>query len=209
MEVAPDPRNIILYDRYKNTTIAYSSNTTGVLGPPQYVIIDRKWIKWFGARESLIRYDDISWNSYPFQRIGESDNISSLAVDESGDIWVGRDDGLHGLGLWRFHPPVITNINENASLPKSLKITGNHPNPFNPSTTISFTLSSPGQAELDVYSSTGQKVCTLISGNQTAGTHSVVWDGRDDSRKAVSSGVYLSRLQMGDKVAFGRMLLLK
>jgi hypothetical protein len=83
------------------------------------------------------------------------------------------------------------------------------PNPFNPETTISFSLSSPGITELAVYSASGQQIRTLISGAQKAGTHSVVWDGRDDTGKPVSSGVYLSRLIVGKYFATGKMLLLR
>jgi len=93
--------------------------------------------------------------------------------------------------------------------PAQFALLVNYPNPFNPSTTISFTLPSPSRAELDVYSITGQRIRTLVSGIQSSGKHSILWDGRDDSGKAVSSGVYLSRLVMGKKVAVGRMLLLK
>ncbi len=84
-----------------------------------------------------------------------------------------------------------------------------HPNPFNPSTTLSFTLPSPARAELAVYSVTGQWVRTLLDGTVSAGSHSVVWDGRDDSGKPVSSGVYLSRLTTGKRTATGKMVLVR
>lgn len=93
--------------------------------------------------------------------------------------------------------------------PSAFALTGNYPNPFNPTTTISFTLPSSGAATLAVYSVTGQKVRELVSGPLTAGAHSVVWDGRDNSGKAVSSGVYISRLSMGNKTTAGRLLLAK
>ncbi len=93
--------------------------------------------------------------------------------------------------------------------PRAFHLFPAHPNPFNPSTTISFTLPAPSRAELAVYSITGQRVRTLISGSLTMGKHTAVWDGRDDSGKPVSSGVYLSRLTAGKQTATGRMVLVK
>jgi hypothetical protein len=94
-------------------------------------------------------------------------------------------------------------------IPQVLSISGIRPNPFNPSTTLSFTLPRSGHAELAVYSITGQRVRTLLSGPLSAGSHSVVWNGRDNSGKPVSSGVYLSRLTAGKQTATGKMVLLK
>lgn len=85
----------------------------------------------------------------------------------------------------------------------------NFPNPFNPSTTISFSLPETGRASLVIYNASGQKVRELVTGILNAGRHSVVWDGRDGDGKMVSSGVYISRLTMKDRAASNRMLLLK
>ena len=64
-------------------------------------------------------------------------------------------------------------------------------------------------ANLNVYNIMGQKVRTLISDTMTAGTHSIHWDGSDDSGKFVSSGIYLILLKSGSKVTTHRMILLK
>jgi agmatine/peptidylarginine deiminase len=71
----------------------------------------------------------------------------------------------------------------------------NYPNPFNPATTFSFELKYPGPALLTVIDARGRLVRTLVRGEQTAGTHEVVWDGRDDGGRQVASGVYYYRLQ--------------
>lgn len=93
--------------------------------------------------------------------------------------------------------------------PVNFAIIGNFPNPFNPSTTISFSLPESGQASLAIYNASGQKVRELASGTLTAGRHSVVWDGRDQNGNTVSSGIYISRLTMNNKVTANRMLLVK
>ncbi|MHB9027920.1 MAG: Omp28-related outer membrane protein [Candidatus Latescibacterota bacterium] len=105
-------------------------------------------------------------------------------------------------------PPSPIFVRENAA-PVGFALTGNHPNPFNPSTTISFTLPASGPASLAIYDITGRKVRELVNGRMSAGAHSVVWDGRNTNGKAVSSGVYFSRLTQGKKAVSGRMLLVK
>ena len=84
-----------------------------------------------------------------------------------------------------------------------------YPNPFNPVTTISFTLPASGFAELAVYNLTGQKIRTLIGGELSPGVHEVVWDGCDDSGDPVSSGIFVSRLAAGENVVTNRMMLVK
>ena len=93
--------------------------------------------------------------------------------------------------------------------PSDFALLGNYPNPFNPSTTIEFSLPEAGFAQLVIYNVMGQKVRELVAGTMTPGVHSVVWDGRDYSGKTVSAGVYFSQLRMNDQVVTGRMTLVK
>lgn len=121
-------------------------------------------------------------------------------------------DGKTGIYIVDFPVSSMSSLQPTAvteAVPVNFALAGNYPNPFNPSTTISFTLPSSGIANLSIYSITGQKVRDLVSGPLSSGAHSVTWDGRDASGKAVSSGVYLSRLSMGNHTATGRMLLEK
>jgi cellulose/xylan binding protein with CBM9 domain/flagellar hook capping protein FlgD len=93
--------------------------------------------------------------------------------------------------------------------PLPFALTGNYPNPFNPSTTIDFSLHETGFTELTIYNLSGQKIRELVSGTLSSGHHSVVWNGLNDSGFPVSAGLYLSRLTMGDAVTTGRMMLVK
>ncbi|MHB9031088.1 MAG: TolB family protein, partial [Candidatus Latescibacterota bacterium] len=96
------------------------------------------------------------------------------------------------------------------SAPARFMLTGNYPNPFNPSTTIGFSLDSPGKVSLTVFSLSGQKVRDLVSGiSMPPGAHEVVWNGRDESGKAVSSGVYFIRLTQGSRMATRKMAFMK
>jgi len=86
----------------------------------------------------------------------------------------------------------------------------NYPNPFNPTTTISFSIIEDSNIELSIYNIKGQKVKQLVSDQLSAGQHSVVWDGDDESGKLVSSGVYLYKLNVNGKTeAVKKCLLLK
>jgi hypothetical protein len=87
---------------------------------------------------------------------------------------------------------------------------GNYPNPFKPSTTLSFKLSGKSNLNLDIFNIKGQKVRTLASDKFFAeGNHSLVWDGRDNNGNPLSSGVYLYKLQTGNVNVSGKMLRLK
>jgi hypothetical protein len=97
---------------------------------------------------------------------------------------------------------------EEGIAPSTYELSQNYPNPFNPSTTIQFSLNSPSPVSLDVYSVTGQHVRALVSGMYETGVHSVVWNGRDDSGRGVSAGVYLYRLCAGEHEKVKKMLLL-
>ncbi len=89
------------------------------------------------------------------------------------------------------------------------RLLGNSPNPFNPETTIRYSIATSGDVQLSIYNIRGEKVRTLQKGWQDSGEHSVVWDGHDQSGKPVSSGVYLSSLKTSDVSQTGKMLLLK
>jgi hypothetical protein len=93
--------------------------------------------------------------------------------------------------------------------PAGFALTGNYPNPFNPSTHLSFTLPASGTVRFTVYDVTGRTVRNLVSSPLSAGAHEMVWDGRDDSGQAVSSGTYIARLKMGSFTAAHRMTLMK
>ncbi|MBD3219987.1 T9SS type A sorting domain-containing protein [bacterium] len=85
----------------------------------------------------------------------------------------------------------------------------NHPNPFNPVTTVSFSLDRAGPAALRVFDTRGRLVRTLVSEDLPAGAHEVTWRGDDEGGRPVASGVYFYRLEAGDQQASRRMLLVK
>jgi hypothetical protein len=70
----------------------------------------------------------------------------------------------------------------------------NVPNPFNPTTEIKYTLTSPGKATIRIYDAQGRLVRALVEENRSIGEHALVWDGRNDIGEALASGVYYYEL---------------
>ncbi len=93
--------------------------------------------------------------------------------------------------------------------PKNFDLLNNYPNPFNPTTTIEFTVSALSHVTLEVFNILGQKIRTLVDQTMDQGKWPVTWDGRDESNRLVSSGVYLYKLQAGDFVSTRKMILSK
>jgi hypothetical protein len=101
--------------------------------------------------------------------------------------------------------------NNTSSVPPTVSLRGNYPNPFNPETTIRFTTrNTKKNTELVIFNIKGQKVKTLVNEVLPVGEHSVVWDGKNTNNKAVASGIYLYNLKVGNKsLATKKCLLLK
>ncbi|MCB9511403.1 MAG: T9SS type A sorting domain-containing protein [Deferribacteres bacterium] len=99
---------------------------------------------------------------------------------------------------------------EGADIPDGFALYDNYPNPFNPSTTIEFDISSPGLVEIAVFNIVGQKIRTLTDKQfSQAGRYKVEWNGRDGLGRLVGSGVYFYRLKAGDVVKTKKMIMVK
>ena len=103
----------------------------------------------------------------------------------------------------------VTYVAKGATLPANFTLHQNYPNPFNPETRIDFDLPSSSRVSLTVYNMLGEQVSVLINDVLPAGTHSIVWDGRDDRGHAVASGVYLYRIESDLGQSTRKMMLLK
>jgi 7,8-dihydropterin-6-yl-methyl-4-(beta-D-ribofuranosyl)aminobenzene 5'-phosphate synthase len=96
-----------------------------------------------------------------------------------------------------------------SGVPDQFGLDQNHPNPFNSSTVIRFSLPARAEVELAVYSLLGQRVVSLARGTREAGSYTVTWDGRDARGNALASGMYLYRLQAGSQVEARKLLLVR
>ena len=106
-------------------------------------------------------------------------------------------------------PATINNRKGSSTVPETFTLDQNRPNPFNPTTEISYSLPEASDVKLDVYNIMGQKVTTLVDQYQDAGTHSVTWNSRDDNGHQVASGIYFYRLTADNYVETKKMILMK
>ncbi len=166
--------------------------------------VDRNgWIWCICGSSGVICFDGTSWRQYR-EKDGLLDYyVCCGAVDRENIKWFGTHCGI--CSLESDFPTQVTT----GSTSSGVSALSFHPNPFNPSTTITFTLPASGRAEVAVYDITGRNVRDLVTGHLPAGEHSVVWDGRDGIGRAVATGVYFSRLRFLGRTVTGKMLLVR
>ena len=114
-----------------------------------------------------------------------------------------------GCGLIGAKPVGCTLTGVEEMTPLATRLYQNHPNPFNPTTTISFVLPERARAKLAIYDVAGRHVRTLVDEVRAGGLNEARWDGRDATGNPVSSGVYLYRLVAGSQTLTKKMTLLK
>jgi hypothetical protein len=110
-------------------------------------------------------------------------------------------------GTMFLHEATTTPVGD-AAVPAT-RLLGAAPNPFNPQTTIRFTLAEAGPAVVSIHDLAGRRVRVLTSGTLAAGGHEVIWNGADEHGTAVPSGVYLVRLRIGEVVDTFKVVLAK
>jgi len=124
----------------------------------------------------------------------------------------GSDGNTTGEGWYIDDVRVEADFVDNDDLSSENLVLGlsNYPNPFNPSTTIKFSIPMASSVSLEIYNVKGQKVRTLANNSQyPSGIHHLVWNGRDDHNAPVSSGVYFYKLNTAGKSITKKMLMMK
>ncbi len=105
-------------------------------------------------------------------------------------------------------PSDVTGV-QNGTVPTRTALLGAVPNPFNPSTKLSFDIAAAGHVRLKVYDPAGRLITILVDGHREAGSHDVIWYGQDEKGRMSSAGVYLYRLEVGNYFETKRMTLVK
>ncbi len=118
------------------------------------------------------------------------------------------------LNNYNFHVvPGGTGVQEptmvDGTVPGDYALHQNYPNPFNPETTIRFDLAQDGPVKIDVYNVTGQRVRRLVEADRQGGSYEVAWNGRNDDRQLVPSGIYFCRMTAGQFTEVRKMALIK
>lgn len=162
---------------------------------------------WGGTTTNgLILCNGNAWTEFNYQNSPmNSDNVKYLQVDSENNIWMASQ---FTAGITRFYPGSMsaeTALLSQSSLPQI----SNFPNPFNPSTTIRFSLPESAMVSLKVFNVKGQLIKTLSTRNFTAGTHELLFDGRDETGKSVASGIYYIKLTAGQSSNTKKIMLMK
>ncbi len=164
----------------------------------------------------IIDRDDMNWpitaawpaGNYTMDwYIGDMSTWTAWASDSFPFVKSADDDGS-GYVLWEVDGDPLDQLFEGIDLGEMVvnefALLGSYPNPFNPSTTINYTLNSTNRVQLSVYDLSGREVATLVDGYRDAGTHEAQFDA-----SGLASGIYIYRLTSGANVASGKMVLTK
>lgn len=119
------------------------------------------------------------------------------------------DVDIEGLETVHNKTVEVTTATQVDVVPERYYLAQNHPNPFNPSTSIEFGVKEEGKVTLEIYNVKGQLINTLVNKDFQAGNHSIVWNGTDNANKAVSSGIYFYKLSVNDFSEVKKMTFLK
>ncbi|MBN2170508.1 MAG: VCBS repeat-containing protein [Candidatus Krumholzibacteriota bacterium] len=165
-----------------------------------------------GGREQMRQVGgDAGYLSYSQPRVAFGLGAESV-IDTLQVLWPS------GILMQQFAVAVdqVLSITESATdvagtaAPARVALLPNHPNPFNPRTELRFSLTGPAVVRLEVFDLGGRRVRTLIDGAiYGAGTHGITWQGRDDSGRALASGIYFARLSASGRVETRKLTLLK
>ncbi|MCK4653657.1 MAG: T9SS type A sorting domain-containing protein [Candidatus Cloacimonetes bacterium] len=125
-------------------------------------------------------------------------------------VWDGDGNGVAiiDMGCYEFGAEQYVEATQ-YQIPNTQYQLTNYPNPFNPETKIVFNLIESGNVKLLIYNIKGQKVKTLMDCYTSPGDFELIWDGRDDNRKQVSSGVYFYQLVTNKEIITNKMILIK
>ena len=224
--IGPDPRSplsylkeVIYYGEHDvvNTTITIDSTGTDTVysGSPWGFAskIETSWggelldFDADGKKELLVSYQSIddslsttvkTW----VDSLGDYSSVTTKVVNHKDWTFILLENGTDQTGLSTDPIRFV--------LPDDYRLDQNYPNPFNPNTTIRYTIPINRKVSIKVYNITGQLVRTLIDNEMAnAGTHNVVWNGKNNFGRNVSTGIYLYSLEWAGMKKVKRMTLVK
>ncbi len=138
--------------------------------------------------------------------------VYDLAAYANQDIHVGIQCVSHDVFIFMVDDVSITagvGVEDGVAPVYTTQLKGNYPNPFNPETTISFSVKDAGPVSVEIYNVKGQLVQKLVNDVRDAGDHTVVWNGTDNNGRAVSSGVYYYKMNTGKYSSTKKMIMMK
>lgn len=172
------------------------------------IVTDADNTLWIGTSEGIARFNGIDWKLY-HDELSDMNVFYSMtcsALDNDNLLWFGNSSEVIVFenGVLKASNGAITSVDtDNLTKPAPFSL-ANYPNPFNATTTISFTLPSAGYTDITVFSSTGQKIDTLVAEWLSDGTHAVQWNA-----DGIASGIYLYRMTAHGKTVVHKTMFIK
>ncbi len=136
--------------------------------------------------------------------LGHADSVQ-LVVEEGGNNACDHADWAEAI-IYKRTPVGVAGREQ---IPRTTRLIGNYPNPFNPTTTISFELAKTSRVTVTVFNLMGQRIAEITNSVYGPGRYNVKWNGKKDNGEPVASGVYLYRFSAGSYTKVGKMLMLK
>jgi hypothetical protein len=218
---APEPPDGLVY---RDPFIAETGSlTTDLIQPPDSLRYRDPFLGEDGVvdTQTLIPPDDLVYRD-PFVDAGGVVSVSSIAppanltyrdpfISADGEVTVSQIEPPAGL---RYRDPFLTQDGRLTAAPPGktgamLRMQSVVPNPFNPSTQITFRLESREDVDVEIFNAAGRRVRTLQLGVLPPDLHVVRWDGADDAGRSVASGVYMVRVQAGGVSVSAKATLVK
>ena len=151
----------------------------------------------------FVPYEDLAWEAVEY-------GVTNMTW--TWDVW--SHDGFEFVPSSSGERDIHVDVSEllgidGVSLPKEFALHNNYPNPFNPVTNIVYDIPEVTDVTLEIYNVMGQRVRTLAQGSHEAGRYQIVWNATNDLGQALSSGMYIYRIQAGDFVSVKKLVLMK
>lgn len=136
----------------------------------------------------------------------------ATTVSSANNIYWGKTEVLNGIAYTvsvNWDTANVVGIRDLAQAPAEFELYPNYPNPFNPTTTIRYSLAEQSDVSMAIYDATGRPVRILINAQQSAGNYNIQWNGTDTEGLGVPTGVYFARLKAGEHSQTIKMVYLK
>jgi len=142
--------------------------------------------------------------------VGSAESVDTLRIEwPSGTVWDTTDVSANQMITITESNSSGTGLTEERKTPGTFHLAQNHPNPFNPQTTIVYFLPKAAQVKVTIYSIKGEKITTLKDARQSAGQHQIIWNSQDGSGKIVASGIYIYQIETPEFSQSKKMLLIR
>jgi len=214
-EPPPVGSYVSLYFEHKDWQYHPETYTADIRGP------DKNGYIWEFAVETMVQEQPVTIHWTLYQKLPEGWKAYLLDLDQGVSTNMLRNKSIeynsskeipnyHRFKMIVGTKEFVENHNDGIPLvPVKFALFQNYPNPFNPDTKISYSIPKKCEVEIVIFNIIGQRVKKLVRSVKNAGRYQVIWDGRDDQGRFVSSGVYIYRLKAAGKVATRKMIVLR